>query len=97
MRFLHAVGFLQDMPRGWHHEGLYMGMHWGWWIFWILVLAVLAWAFVRLLSDERARRRETERTESAEEILRRRFGRGELDEEEFAERMRALRESRGAG
>lgn len=85
---------VQDMAQGWHHEGLYMGMHWGWWIFWILLLVVLGWAFVRYASEERERRRATEHQESAEEILRRRFGRGELDEEEFAERMRTLRASR---
>lgn len=86
---------IQGVPRSWHHNGLYMGMHWGWWLFWILVLAVLVWAFVRYLGDERDRRRETDRKESAEEILRERFSQGELDEEEFARKMRTLRESRG--
>lgn len=88
------MSFVQEMAQGWHHEGLYMGMHWGWWIFWILVLAVLIWAFVRSARDDRDRRRETERRESGEEILRDRFGRGELSEDEFAEKMRTLRESR---
>lgn len=87
--------FMQGMAQGWHHEGLYMGMHWAWWIFWMLVLLVLVWAFVRLSRDEHSRRRETEEKESAEEILRRRFGRGEIAEEEFARRMQALRGSRG--
>lgn len=87
---------VQEMARDWHHEGLYMGMHWGWWIFWILVVAVLVWAFVRYASEERNRRLQAERRKSAEEILRARFGRGELSEEEFARKMRTLRESRAS-
>lgn len=86
--------FMQGMAQGWHHEGLYMGLHWGWWIFWILVLVVLIWGFVRYFSDERERRRGSDRKESSEEILRQRFGRGEIDEDEFARRMKALRETR---
>lgn len=85
---------IQETARGWHYEGLFTGMHWAWWIFWILVIAVLIWAFLRYVADERARRREIERRESAEEILRKRFGRGELTEDEFVEKLRTLRASR---
>lgn len=85
---------VQQVGGGWHHEGLYVGMHWGWWIFWIAVLAVLGWAFWRYVREERERRTVTESRSAAEEILRERFGRGELTEEEFLDRMRTLRESR---
>lgn len=86
---------IRGTAQGWHHDGLYLGMHWGWWIFWLLVLALLIWAVVQYAGDERSRRRGAGQNESPEEILRQRFGRGEIDEEEFARRMRTLRESRG--
>lgn len=78
----------------WHHQGLYIGMHWLWWIFWIAVIFVVLWAFLRLGTDERSRRTEQDRREAAEDVLRRRFSEGELDEDEFLHRMRLIRESR---
>jgi putative membrane protein len=83
-----------QMPSGWHHGGLFMGLHWLWWIFWILVVLVIGWAFWRLVRDERTRDREETRREDAEEVLRRRFSAGEIDEDEFLHRMHLLRESR---
>jgi len=80
----------------WHHQGLYMGMHWLWWIFWIAVIFVVLWAFLRLGTDERSRRTEQDRREAAEDVLRRRFSEGELDEDEFLHRMRLIRESRAS-
>lgn len=44
---------IQEMAQGRHHDGLYMGMHWGWWIFWILLLVVVVWAVVRFATDAR--------------------------------------------
>lgn len=85
---------VQDVG-GWHHEGLYMGMHWIWWLFWIGTLAVLGWAFWRLYADRAGARREAERMLQAEGMLRERFARGEIDEEELARKMTALRTSRG--
>lgn len=88
---------IQQVPWNWHHEGLYMGMHWLWWLFWILVALVLVWMFWRLLRDGGTRGREEPRRETAEEVLRRRFSEGEIDEEEFRRRIRLLRESREPG
>ncbi len=42
---------MQGMP--WHNGGLFMGMHWIWWSFWIVVLAALLLAFWRLYADSR--------------------------------------------
>lgn len=86
--------WMLQMPTGGHHEGLYMGLHWGWWLFWILVVLVLGWAFWRLARDERRRDRDEKHREDAEEVLRRRFSEGDIDEDEFLHRMRRLRESR---
>ena len=88
---------LMQAPTSWHHQGLYMGMHWLWWLFWILAILVIVWAFWRLGRDERSRERDETRREAAEEALRRRFGEGEIDEDQFLERMRILRESRHPG
>jgi putative membrane protein len=88
-----TVVLMAQMPRAWHDTGLFMGMHWGWWSFWILLLAVLGWGLWRVLADRTATRREEQRKEEAEEELRRRFARGELDEEEYARKLRTLRET----
>lgn len=86
--------WMTEVPSSWHHGGLYLGAHWMWWLFWIFVTVVVAWAFLRLVRDERSRDRWEVRREGAEEILRRRFGEGEIDEDEFLHRMHLLRESR---
>lgn len=91
---------IQQMPTGWHHDGLFMGLHWLWWLFWILVVLGVAWAFWRLVRDGETRQREDSNRETAEDILRRRFSEGEIDEDEFRRRLRTLRESaesRGSG
>jgi putative membrane protein len=75
------------------HEGGHMSMYWGWWVVWAILLIVLAWiAFV-----PGARRGDKSSSEdvSPEEILKRRFARGEIGEEEFERRMKKLRGSDG--
>lgn len=70
-----------------------MGMHWLWWGFWIVVLGVLLAAFWRLFSDRAETRRAVEEEEHAEEVLRRRYARGEIDQEEYERRLQVLRET----
>lgn len=79
--------------RTWHDGGMFVGMHWFWWLFWVFTLAVIGWAFVRLGVDRSESHREVLRHEAAEETLRRRFAAGEIDEEEFARRVKVLRDS----
>ncbi len=78
----------------WHNRGLYMGMHWGWWVFWIVLLLVVLWAFWRLYAERSETRREAAGAMRAEEALRERFARGEIDEEELTRRLKALELSR---
>jgi len=87
-----ALGW--QMPNmSWHEGGLFMGMHWLWWGFWALLLAVLLVAFWRLLADRSTVRRRVMEEERAEEVLRERFARGEITEDEYAQKMKVLRET----
>lgn len=78
----------------WHHEGLFMHMHWLWWVIWIVLILFVVWGFVRLVGEQRDQRDASSRREAAEDVLRRRFSEGELDEDQFLHRMRLIRESR---
>lgn len=77
----------------WHHDGHFMGQHWAAWLLWILLAALLVVILWRLLAGGGGSRRGGERGEAPEEILRRRFSEGEIDEDGFRRRMRALQES----
>lgn len=88
-------GFTQ--MQSWHNGGMFIGMHWLWWLFWIFTLVILGWALVRLGADRSASHRQALREEAAEETLRRRYAAGEIDEEEYARRMKVLRETRPGG
>lgn len=82
-----------QMQRSWHEGGLFMGMHWLWWAFWIVLALVIILAFWRVGADRRDTRRAIREEERAEEALRRRFADGEIDEDEFARRLKVLREN----
>jgi len=63
----------------------------------VLVLAVAVWAIIKVFPDWQDRvsldrRGDSRREDSAEETLRQRFARGEIDAEEYEERHRVLRE-----
>ena len=59
----------------------------------LLVLAVAVWAIIKFFPDWQDRAGLNNRREdSAEEILKQRFARGEIDAEEYEERHRVLRE-----
>jgi len=82
-----------QMQMPWHNGGLFMGMHWIWWTFWLVMLAALFLAFWRLLSDRNQTRRSVVEEERAEEALRHRFATGEIDEDEYARKLKVLRET----
>jgi len=83
--------------QSWHDRGLYMGMHWLWWIFWIFAALILAWGLASLVSDRAETRRGADRSRAAEEELRTRYARGEIDEDEFIHRMNVLRDTAVGG
>lgn len=65
----------------------------GWWamglgmVIWVVVIALAVWLVARLVSQ----RPSGGGTESAEELLRRRFASGEIDAEEYDRRLAILK------
>ena len=67
----------------------------------LLVLVVAVWAIIKVFPDWQDRvglnrREDSRREDSAEETLRQRFARGEINAEEYEERHRVLREESSA-
>ncbi len=91
-RFTPVTTVIQ-MRGSWHEGGMFMGMHWGWWSVWVLTLFILVWAFWRMAVDRSETRRQTQRKEAAEGELRAMFARGEIGEDEFAERLTVLQQT----
>ena len=64
----------------------------------LVVLGVVVFALIKVFPDWQDRvglnnrREEDRREDSAEETLRQRFARGEIDQEEYEQRLRILRE-----
>ncbi|MCG6988410.1 MAG: SHOCT domain-containing protein [Gemmatimonadetes bacterium] len=84
---------MAQMSMPWHNGGLLMGMHWLWWTFWLVTLAALFLAFWRLHAERSQMRRDLADEERAEETLRRRYARGEIGDEEYARKLKVLRET----
>lgn len=79
---------------GWYGSGMGLG---GWFfmgVFWLVLLGVIIWAVVRLLPSRQAPRGPSA-GETPEEILDRRFARGEIDLETYQAQRVALTQSRG--
>lgn len=89
---------LAQQGRGymWYGDGHMMGMHWGWWIFWLVVVVFLVWVVARTTGSGSAGAGQAPpptAPRSPEEILRERFAKGELSEDEFRTRLQALEDS----
>lgn len=89
-----ALFFTIQQSTPWHRQGLYMGMHWAWWLFWISAAAILLWTFWRLAADRREAHERVREMIAAEETLRERFARGDITEGELVDGLRALRATR---
>ncbi len=88
------------MQGGWQHWGDHMwGDHMGggwmvfWWLLGLAVVAVVVWAAIRLANrpPQPPSAPPRDRRESAEEILERRYARGEIDREQYREMRDELR------
>ena len=79
---------------GWYGNG--MGFA-GWFVmgvFWLGLLGVIIWAVVRLLPSRHDASSAAGAPETPEEILDRRYARGEIDHEAYQTQRAALAESR---
>ena len=80
---------------GWYGSGMGFG---GWFfmgLFWLLLLGVIIWAVVRLLPTRHQVTGGPGAPETPEEILDRRFARGEIDLETCQAQRAALAQARG--
>ncbi|MFR9732043.1 SHOCT domain-containing protein [Saccharopolyspora sp. MS10] len=65
---------------------------------WIGLIALIIWAVVRLTQDSRSRRDGgSAHADAPEDILDRRFARGEIDAEDYRQRRAELTERRRSG
>jgi putative membrane protein len=64
-----------------------MGLMWLWWLFGLCVLVVAVWAITRAAGSPALRGD----GESPEAVLKRRYARGELDEQEYERTLTNLR------
>jgi putative membrane protein len=78
---------------GWYGGGMGYGAWMFMGLFWLVLLGVVIFAVVRLLPDRRDAGRSP--VESPEEILDRRFARGEIDVETYQVQRTALIAARG--
>ncbi len=69
---------------------------WGWmwfgWVLWLILIAVIIWAVVRFTSSASGRSHSTPPQESALDILKKRYARGEISREEFEQMKKDLME-----
>lgn len=82
-------------------DGMMGGGGWLWMLvpllFWVGLLAFAAWTLMRIFPNRGGDNGSPGvREESAEEILRKRFARGEIDAEEYESILEVLRNERGA-
>lgn len=81
---------LAQMQDVWHRQGLFMGMHWVWWLFWTAAVLMIIWAFWREASDRRQQRREIAQMRQTEAALRARYAGGEISREQLVEGLSAM-------
>jgi len=72
------------MPYYWNSRW-HMGFMW---IFWVLLIVLIVWLLVRAASG---RPTKGDSQDSPEQILKRRYARGEIDKEEYERRLSDLR------
>lgn len=71
------------------HDGWMWGMHWGWWIIWVLLIVGVVWAISRAQQGGSPPVRSQE-PETPLETLQRRYAEGEISTEEYEERKEHL-------
>jgi len=93
MKTLYSLQGMPGMYDGWYHNGHFWGMHVGWWIFWIVLVGVIVWVFSRSTAGRGPGPNDHPSRDDPEEILRRRFAAGDIDRDEYEDRLRELRKT----
>ncbi|MGK7296158.1 MAG: SHOCT domain-containing protein [Candidatus Wenzhouxiangella sp. M2_3B_020] len=70
--------------------GMDWGMHWGWWLFLVLLVALVVFAIWAVSRSAGSRRQSRTREETPLERLQRRYAEGEISTEEYEERKSRL-------
>jgi len=60
------------------------------WLFWLVVLGLIAWAVVTVVKNSQRRIEQTGTLDNPIEILKRRYARGEITREEFEQMKKDL-------
>lgn len=68
------------------YDGWHMGGMWFWWILIVLVIVAVVWVAISY-----SRRGNNSPRESPEQILKRRFAKGEIDREQYEQMLSGLR------
>lgn len=69
------------------HDGFFMGGMWFGWIFWIIIIGAVIYLIVRLNNQNS---RFTQHSETALDILKKRYAKGEISKEEFEEKKKDI-------
>lgn len=72
----------------WHDMG-FGGMMWYGWLFWIIIIGAVVYLIVRLTTQS-GRSSEGQQGETALDILKKRYARGEISKEEFEQMKKDL-------
>lgn len=80
---------------GWYGGGMGYGAWMFMGVFWLVLLGLIIWAVVRLLPARGGSRGSRPEQDTPEEILDRRFARGEIDLETYQAQRSALAAARG--
>ena len=74
------------------HDMWWWGGMWFGWLFWLIIIAVIIWAVVRITGSSSGRSHPSSPQESALDILKKRYARGEITKEEFEQMKKDLME-----
>jgi len=70
------------------YDGHMFGFGWGFmWLFWIFVIVAIIWMIKSFISNSD---NQEKKSKSAEEILKERYAKGEMDREEFEQKRKDL-------
>ena len=73
------------MHEMWGWNGMWFG-----WIFWLVIIGLIIWGVKTIAGQNRSQSSSRPPEESALDILKKRYARGEINDEEFEEKKRRL-------